>query len=403
MVEAINGLVRALIPSLSRSLREPFGIFRVMHHGTHEKQLSNVFAWLLTPEASHGLNDAFQEIFIAQVNAQLAESEPLPANEWAVRQEVDTSLADEPGKDIADIVLSSPRASVVIENFATSDGHGHDYQRYLDYGARGGRRSVVVLLCERRVAHLQTNGWERAAVVTYAELIAALKSRVDCDAQWKRLHPQQHFFLDELARHFVEAPMEIREDEQLAFIRTMCETGEADRFGHRPIEGASQVFADLLASHAKRQFDDARGLLQRVKSSLRAYSKTVLVDQLNRSLGSASFGSVAANYQGAWEWSVILRRAEPLPKIVLEFGPTAAKSSQALPPTARPDFMKVLIVMPRAAAGLTFEAEQLLLTDVTLSEVLAGLSADDTRLRDGILALLNDVHTQSESSPRPTD
>ena len=26
---------------------EEFNVFDVMHHGTHEKQLSNVFAWLL--------------------------------------------------------------------------------------------------------------------------------------------------------------------------------------------------------------------------------------------------------------------------------------------------------------------------------------------------------------------
>ena len=34
-----------------------------------------------------------------------------------------------------------------MENFESSDGHGHDYHRYLAYGAAGGRQSVVVLLC----------------------------------------------------------------------------------------------------------------------------------------------------------------------------------------------------------------------------------------------------------------
>lgn len=53
--DPLDGMVRALIPSLSRSLEEQFSIFRVMRHGTHEKQISNVFAWLLRPDASHKL------------------------------------------------------------------------------------------------------------------------------------------------------------------------------------------------------------------------------------------------------------------------------------------------------------------------------------------------------------
>ena len=57
-------LVTALVPSLSRSLAEQFNVFRVMHHGTHEKQLSNVFAWLLDPEGTHELRDAPQRLFL---------------------------------------------------------------------------------------------------------------------------------------------------------------------------------------------------------------------------------------------------------------------------------------------------------------------------------------------------
>lgn len=227
-------MVRALIPSLSRSLEEQFSIFRVMRHGTHEKQISNVFAWLLRPDASHKLGGTFQHIFIEQINRNLEDGDELATGGWQVRQEVDTLLAEEPGKDIADIVLSSPTATLVVENFATSDGHGHDYQRYLAYGSGDGRRSVVVLLCERRIPHLQTKGWEQAVVVTYAELIEALMSHTELSATWRKRHPQQSFFLDEMARHFVEDPMDTSEDDRIAFITTMCQTGEAVRFGHRP-------------------------------------------------------------------------------------------------------------------------------------------------------------------------
>lgn len=47
MGEPLDQMVTDLVPSRSRSLAVQFNVFRVMHHGTHEKQLSNVFAWLL--------------------------------------------------------------------------------------------------------------------------------------------------------------------------------------------------------------------------------------------------------------------------------------------------------------------------------------------------------------------
>lgn len=58
--------------------------------------------------------------------------------------------------NIADIVLTTASASVVIENFESSDGQGHDYHRYLAYGAVGDKQSIVVLLCARRTCHAQT-------------------------------------------------------------------------------------------------------------------------------------------------------------------------------------------------------------------------------------------------------
>ena len=40
-------LVTTLLPIVGRSLELGFNVFEVMHHGLHEKQLSNVFRWLL--------------------------------------------------------------------------------------------------------------------------------------------------------------------------------------------------------------------------------------------------------------------------------------------------------------------------------------------------------------------
>ncbi len=86
----LGGFVTALVPSLSKSLAEQFNIFRVMHHGTHEKQLSNVFAWLLTTGATHGLGDTFQRIFLARVNTVLPLGRTLPDSGYRVVQEADT-------------------------------------------------------------------------------------------------------------------------------------------------------------------------------------------------------------------------------------------------------------------------------------------------------------------------
>jgi hypothetical protein len=251
---AASYLVTALLPSLSRSLAEQFNVFRVMHHGTHEKQVSNVFAWLLDAEASHGLGDVTQEIFLELVNTALPERTRLPSAGYRIAQEVATSgeegTADDASADIADIVLTRPDAAVVVENFGTSDGHGHDYWRYLAHGTAGGRPAVVVLLCQRREVHLQRDGWERAVVVTYAELLQGLRAHIAGNRRWQRHHPDQDSFIRQMLEHFVEGPAAMNHEDTIAFLTVMCETGESARFGHRPRDVATNEFVDLVAEHA---------------------------------------------------------------------------------------------------------------------------------------------------------
>lgn len=108
----LGGFVTALLPSLSKSMAEQFNTFRVMHHGTHEKQLSNVFAWLLTTEATHCFGDTFRRIPLARVNTGLPLGKTLPHSGCRVVHEADTRSSDEIAAgvvmDIADIVLSRP-------------------------------------------------------------------------------------------------------------------------------------------------------------------------------------------------------------------------------------------------------------------------------------------------------
>ena len=55
----MTDLATALLPVLHRSLESRYNVFDVMHHGTHEKQISNVFRWLLETEGNHHLGDMF--------------------------------------------------------------------------------------------------------------------------------------------------------------------------------------------------------------------------------------------------------------------------------------------------------------------------------------------------------
>ena len=379
----LEQLVIALVPSLSRSLAERFNVFRVLHHGTHEKQISNVFAWLLRVDGTHGFGDAFQRIFVEQVNRALPKGYQLPTTGYGVVQEVDTSEDDALGKDIADIVLSCAQASLVVENFESSDGHNHDYYRYLAHGASGGKQSVVVLLCARRERHRQRDGWEQAIVVTYSDLLEPLRAHVAGDAAWRRAHPQQHFFIGQLLEHFMEGSRGMSQEELIAFIKSMCETGESARYGHRPHEVASREFAELLAQHAKRQFEEGRKTLTQVKKVLKRFAEQTLVAQLNSALDAKDFAAVETRFVGQWEWCVTLRRANSKPSVFLEFGPTAVvENSHAPEPLVHPDYTRLFVT--RQASGHD-GIDKIFQTDVALGDVLSGLTADDARLRDAVL------------------
>ena len=267
----VSSFVTALLPSLSRSLAEQFNVFRVMHHGTHEKQLSNVFAWLFTIDATHELGDAAQRIFLDLVNDSLPPGDQLPVTGYRVTQEVDTRGDEEVdggevGMDIADILLTRDDAAVVIENYEISDGHGHGYARYREHAISTGGAGVVVLLCQRREGALQRDGWEEAVVVTYAEVLERLKEHVFRDERWVHAHPEQHFFIQQMVHQFVEGPAAVSLDDQIDFIKGLCDAGESARYSVSRQEEAAQDFANIVAAHAHRQFEDGRRTLAQVKS-----------------------------------------------------------------------------------------------------------------------------------------
>lgn len=175
-------------------------------------------------------------------------------------------------------------------------------------------------------------------------------------------------------------------DDRIAFIKAMCETGESARYGYRPQEQASQEFADLVAQHAKRQFEQGRTTLAEVKRALKCYAEQTLVGQVNGALSEGHIDSVQARSVGQWEWCVTLRRADSTPTIFLDFGPTAVVENGLVPePLIDPDYTKVFVTRLAAEGdGLDLIHQ----SAVGLEEVLAGLSSDDTRLRDAVIAAI---------------
>ena len=385
-------LVTALVPSLSRSLAEQFNVFRVMHHGTHEKQLSNVFAWLLDPAGTHELGDAPQGLFLDLVNAALPADVRLPRTGYEIAQEVVTpgheGNPDPESADISDMLLSSPEAAVVVENFGTSDGHGHDYYRYLALGTAGGRVAVVVLLCERHVPHLQHRGWQNAVVVTYAEFLSALRTRVARDQKWLQLHPAQHVFLRQLFEHFVEGPAVMNTDDTLAFLTAMCETGESARYGYQPRGRVAQEFGEQIAAQAQRQLEESRALLASTKRRLHEFVKSTLVAQVREEFAEGSPVEVNVRFQGQWEWCIELRRGVDHPSVFLVFGPTAVAVQERVPrKLEQPDYSQVFATLQDKSTGGNSRIAH---TGVDLREALEGLDSDDIRLRDSVLGILTE-------------
>lgn len=387
-----TSMVTSLVPLLSRSLAEQFNVFRVMHHGTHEKQLSNVFAWLLDPHATHGLGDAFQRLFVERVNHDLGPEGPLPTTGYAVSQEVNTSGAlltveseEEPeGRDIADIVLTHDEAAIVIENFHTSDGHGHSYEKYLSHGAAGGRRGVVVLLCITRALHGMRDGWENALVITYAEALADLRAHLGNEPRWRQHHEKQHFFINQMFDHFLEGPATVDLEDRIAFMTAMCETGESIRYSYRPNEVAAEEFAAVMADHARQQFEDGRSLLFEVKGALTSFARSTLVDQVNETRSERPIERVTSNYVFSWRWSVTLYRSGDVPRVHLVFGPTAATHYERHgQPVDAPDYTEVIVTTQLGEPG-----NSIVPTGVSVRDVIAGLTRDDTRLRDAVLTAL---------------
>ena len=393
-------LVTRLLPVLAMKRREAFNVFDVMRYGGYEKQLSDVFAWLLDADGTHKLGDAFLRIFIDEVNRGIPiraadHVERVPHGSYGVRQEVNTAEAGDVG-DVADLILEDEKTVLVVENFYTSSGHGHSYDGYLSFGKREGKRSVVVLLCETQNSAEQSAGWENASVVTYSRLMQRLMNHVTRHARYKRGYAAQYFFIDQMHKQFVKG-RKMTDDTLIDFIEAMCRTGEAGRYAWIPVENASVQFADHIREQAKAQFDESRETLQRIKATLRSYAAEILKGQVNKKLGREYISEVKADFQGFYQWTVnFFTTDESEAALQLKFGPSAWMANatkrgdwgndtwEETVPLAEADYSRIFITRRTGRKSIRQSV-------VTLREVLDGLSSDDFRLRDEIVRFVGDV------------
>ena len=214
-----------LLPFLKHSSEIGFNVFDVMHHGTHEKQLSNVFSWILDAGGTHNLGTLGQRLFVEQIKRSGNLESPLPLGLYTVRQEVNTSDTGLKA-DIADIVLENSSTVIVVENYRLSDGHGHEYDGYLRFGQRGGKDATVVMLCAEEDRSLLTDGWGRAAIVTYEGFLGRLAAELENDGTYREHNPDQYAFIRQLDRKFGRGRERMTNEDVLDFVATMCATGE---------------------------------------------------------------------------------------------------------------------------------------------------------------------------------
>jgi PD-(D/E)XK nuclease superfamily len=390
--DVTQDLVTGLLPLLGRSLKASFNVFDVMRHGSHEKQISNVFGWLLDPEGTHELGEKFQRIFLDDVNGGLNVQDRF-TGPFVVRQEVNASSAGRP-PDIADLVLENERERIVVENYYTSDGHGHCYERYLEFARSGGRRGMVALLCQDRDSSRQTVGWEAAPVVTYATVVKKLHQQLGGDAEYQVQHREAYSFIDQMYRRFVRNRGRMEDHELLDFLTAMCANGAAGYYRWQKQDEARAKFAEDVANQASERFGEGREVLQRLKGRLRDYAANVLQPQLNETLGDRFVSGVSATYAGIYQWTInfeIRDEGEDIgeARLQLKFGPSAWFANEQDTPTwkrtvdrASVDYSHVFLTRARHR-----EVRQ---SSVTLQEVLDGLEPDDRRLHDEIVDLWRD-------------
>ena len=393
-------LATKLIPIFADVRPPEFNTIAVLRHGTHEKNLSNLFAWLLDPGGSHRLGNQFAGIFIKHVNARdlfgrtISEYGP-----WLVEQEVNVS---EPldSKDIADISLSTGTTAVVIENYHVSDGHGHSYDKYFKHGQRligedpnlvpaCSSNSFVVLLCQYVDKERQdASGWKDASVVTYAALITDLIALIESEPEYRLQNENAYGFLKQVESYFIRGEGMPRAKDLTDFVAALCDANESVEL----VSTDSEAFADRMRDEAALHFDESRRFLNENKSQLRDYARRILTPQLLNHL-KVRDAQVSIGMSGVYQWTVNIdmslgtasvQAEDETSRLQLKFGPSAHFAITHDPEwkggwatDISPDYSKVFVTWDRTIYQ----------TDVSMTEIGRILTEQDPVLAHQVLEI----------------
>jgi uncharacterized membrane-anchored protein len=382
-----------LLPTLVRTTEDDFNVFDVMHHGTHEKQLSNVFAWLLDANGTHNLQDRFARIFLNEILDDNEVVSEFTERGYTVYQEVNTTT-DNSGLDIADIVLENENSRIVIENYSLSDGHGHDYRNYLRYANSEQKQGIVVMLCINITDSALQDGWQEAKIITYSRLVDALHYELSAMTAYQSINQDAYIFLKHLHQKYGSGNMKKQEQNTLNFITAMCETGEAIRYQKRPQEPVASQFAQDMAEQLEQHYLNSRELLFKIKAQVKAYCIGELSSQFAQSNEMGKISDVQMPFSGIYQYEVYFT-LNGLPnhiedkRIGISFGPTAwdtCENNKGWKPgsnTLSPDYSQLFITI--------YQTNEIHQTEVGLDELLSGLADDDRRIHDQIIRLVAEI------------
>ena len=137
------------------ALLSRFNIFRVLRAAHHEIRHSNMLAWLLTPDESHGLGDRFFRRWLMQI-VHDADDEmkrrlglPSPIEIDALDIETVEVARERENIDLLIIVrqITGAAWTVCIENKVLSVQHSNQLQRYREIVERSYARGGASAFC----------------------------------------------------------------------------------------------------------------------------------------------------------------------------------------------------------------------------------------------------------------
>lgn len=163
-----------------------FNLFEIFGYHRLEEAHSNILAWLLNPEESHGIGDIFLRTFVKRVfNIPLPVD--FPVNIMREKQE---------GSDRPDIIVHGKNWWLVIENKIDSSEQENQTKRYADkYKCRGKLGENIFL------AFLSPSGWQPESCdftsVSYRTIRQLLENiQFQGDSNILIRHFVDHIFLD---------------------------------------------------------------------------------------------------------------------------------------------------------------------------------------------------------------